>query len=390
MCYIYAMMNLLGRGVEAIYPSREGLEALLQSGRKLSVYLGIDPTGPNLHLGHGVLLRKLKAFADAGHRTILVLGDFTAMIGDPSGKKTSRCALTEEEVKANLKNYHRQLEKILDLKKTEIVSNSQWLAKLSLAEVVKLASEFTVAQMLERDMFAERQKRGEPIYLHELLYPLMQGYDSVALEVDIEIGGSDQTFNMLVGRTMLKRQGKEKFVLTLKLLTDPTGKKMGKTEGNLVTLTDSPQEMYGKIMSWPDSLIEIGAELCTGLPLEEMKALTSRDPLAAKKKLAKEIVRIYHNEEVAFSSETIFAVAFQEQGVPENLAEITAQAGEQLADVLLRAGAVASKSEFRRLVAAGAIFNLENQTAISDSSAAVTAPLILRIGKKRFVKIVLK
>jgi tyrosyl-tRNA synthetase len=384
------MMNLLGRGVEAIYPSREGLEALLQSGRKLSVYLGIDPTGPNLHLGHGVLLRKLKAFADAGHRTILVLGDFTAMIGDPSGKKTSRCALTEEEVKANLKNYHRQLEKILDLKKTEIVSNSQWLAKLSLAEVVKLASEFTVAQMLERDMFAERQKRGEPIYLHELLYPLMQGYDSVALEVDIEIGGSDQTFNMLVGRTMLKRQGKEKFVLTLKLLTDPTGKKMGKTEGNLVTLTDSPQEMYGKIMSWPDSLIEIGAELCTGLPLEEMKALTSRDPLAAKKKLAKEIVRIYHNEEVAFSSETIFAVAFQEQGVPENLAEITAQAGEQLADVLLRAGAVASKSEFRRLVAAGAIFNLENQTAISDSSAAVTAPLILRIGKKRFVKIVLK
>jgi len=384
------MSSLLERGVETIYPSREGLEALLKSGRKLSVYLGIDPTGPDLHLGHSVLLRKLKAFADAGHRTILVLGDFTARIGDPSGKKTSRRALTEEEVKANLKNYHSQLGKILDFKKTEIVSNSQWLAKLSLAEVVKLASAFTVAQMLERDMFAERQKRGEPVYLHELFYPLMQGYDSVALGVDLEIGGSDQTFNMLVGRTMLKRQGKEKFVLALKLLTDPTGKKMGKTEGNMVALTDSPQEMYGKIMSWPDSLLETAFELCTEVPFDEIKELAGSRPLQAKKRLGREIVSLYYSCDVAESAEADFVTAFQKQGVPENLEEIVTERGERLADILLRAGVVVSKSEFRRLVADGAIFNLENQTAISDSSAAVTAPLILRIGKKRFVKIVLK
>lgn len=384
------MADLLGRGVETTYPSRQELAAALASGRKLAVYLGIDPTGPTLHLGHAVLLRKLKEFADAGHRTTLVIGDFTAMIGDPSGKESTRRALTKEEVADHLKDYRSQLAKILDLQKTEIVYNSQWLAELSFAEVVQLASEFTATQLLERDMFVERGKRGEPVYLHELLYPLMQGYDSVALSADLEIGGSDQTFNMLVGRTMLKRRGKEKFVLALKLLTDPAGKKMGKTEGNMVALTNSPPEMYGKIMSWPDSLIGIAAELCTSLPLEEMKKLVGADPFAAKKKLAREVVAMYHKSAAADSAEADFATAFQKRGVPENLEEVAAQSGERLADVLLRAGLVVSKSDFRRLIDEKAIVNLETRTAITDPLFTIQSPLALRVGKKRFVKIVLR
>src|SRR3989339_412901 len=222
--------ELLNRGVSAIYPTSEALEKFLTSGKTLKLYYGIDPTGPTLHLGHLVQLLKLKQFQDLGHQVIILIGDFTAQIGDPTDKAAARKPLTKKQVLQNCKNYKTQIGKILDLKKTKFVFNSKWLEKMNFADIIKLTSEFTVQRLLERDMFENRIKEGKPIHLHEFLYPVMQGYDSVVLDVDLEIGGNDQTFNMLAGRTLMRSlKEKEKMVLTTKLLVDPSGKKMGKT-----------------------------------------------------------------------------------------------------------------------------------------------------------------
>ncbi|MCR4314043.1 MAG: tyrosine--tRNA ligase, partial [Candidatus Uhrbacteria bacterium] len=250
--------ELLTRGVEKIFPSREFLEARLKEGKQLSLYLGIDPTGPDLHIGHSIQLRKLRQFQDLGHKVILLIGDFTGMIGDPTDKSATRVRLTREQVLANAEKYKEQASKILDFggkNPVELRYNSEWHAKLSLTEVLELAAHFTVPQMLARDMFKKRMQEGKDVYMHEFLYPLMQGYDSVAMDVDGEVGGNDQTFNMLAGRDLMKAmQGKEKFVIAGKLLADPTGKKMGKSEGNMITLGDSSDDMFGKIMSWTDGM----------------------------------------------------------------------------------------------------------------------------------------
>ena len=257
---------------------------------------------------------------------------------------------------------------------------------MNFAEVIKLASGFTVGQMMERDMFQERLKKNSPIYLHEFLYPLMQGYDSVKLGVEAEIGGNDQTFNMLMGRTMAKRLGREKFVITVKLLTDPTGKKMGKTEGNMVTLADNPNEMYGKVMSWSDTMIMSGFEICTALPLTDLAQSCQQNPRDAKMALAKELVRIYHGPEAATTAETYFIDTFQRQAIPEEILTVSASAGDLLADILVAAKLVDSKSDFKRLVLGRGI-GLESGEPVLDPFHKVSHTAVFKIGKKRFIKV---
>ncbi len=378
--------QILTRGVEKVYPATETLTARLAGGSKLKIYWGIDPTGPSLHLGHLVPLLKLRDFSEAGHEVTILIGDFTAMIGDPTDKSATRRQLTAAEVKENLKGYKKQLARIIDLDKVKISFNSKWLGKLKFAEILELASEFTLAQMIERDMFSKRFKAGEPIHLHEFMYPLMQGYDSVALDVDLEIGGNDQTFNMLAGRTLLKRAGKEKFVLTTKLLTDNTGKKMGKTEGNLAALTDAPEDMYGKVMSWGDELVPAGFELLTRLSESEIKEILAGHPKEAKMRLASELVKLIYGEAKEKRAARDFQTKFSDGAMPEELVATRVTAGELLVDILIREKLVESKSDFRRLLDAGAIKTLDNNK-ITAPDYAVSGDLDLQIGKKRFVKL---
>lgn len=378
--------DLLTRGVEHVYPSADLFKAALLSGKKLKIYWGVDPTGPNLHIGHMTHLLKLGELIDLGHEVTILIGDFTAMIGDPTDKTAARVVLTKEQVKTNFKNYKKQISKIIPLAKLKVAYNSKWLGKLKFEDVVELASEFTVGQMIERDMFQERIKSGNPIYLHEFLYPLMQGYDSVALDTDVEVGASDQIFNMLAGRTMLKRRGKDKFVLANKLLVDPTGKKMGKTEGNMVMLSDEPNDIYGKVMSWPDSLMPLAYEICTRVDRGEYEGLIVSDPKKAKMKLAREITALVHGDNKAVGAEKNWVKTFSQGGLPEEIQEVKAEVGEPLSNVLIRGGVVVSQSEYRRLAEAGAV-SAGNQKITGLHKIIQTE--VFKIGKKRFVKIII-
>lgn len=378
---------LLSRGVESVYPNLPECKRALLSGKKLTVYIGIDPTGPTLHLGHGLQLLKLKEFIDLGHKGVLLIGDSTSAVGDPSGKISSRQKLDKVKIKENYKNYRSQIKNFLDLKKVKVVYNSKWFSKMSADDFLDLASEFTVGQMMERDMFQERLKKTEPIYLNELLYPLMQGYDSVMLDADVEIGGNDQTFNMLTGRTMQKRRGKEKFVIALKLLVDPTGKKMGKTEGNMIALDDKPAEIYGKVMSWPDSMIASSFEICTNLESEVINNYLKLPPKEAKMALARSIIALYKGVKQVEAAEADFISKFQKKEIPANIKTITVSVGRKLADILLENDLVDSKAEFGRLVSAGGIY--VDDKRITNIHYQVVASIIVKIGKKKFVKIVL-
>lgn len=376
--------EFLSRGVENIYPSREEVKKALLSGKILSIYTGIDPTGPTLHIGHGSTLLKLRELQDLGHKVILLIGDFTGQIGDPTDKSATRKQLSAKEIKENLKQYTKQAGKILDMKKVSVKFNSKWLGKLSFEQGMEIAREFTLQQMIERDMFEKRIKEGQPIYLHEFFYPLMQGYDSVAMGVDMEIGGNDQTFNMLVGRTMMKNRGKEKYVLTTKLLVDPTGKKMGKSEGNMVTLADTPFDMFGKVMSWPDTLMPTAFEICTRYPVSDIGL---SNPLELKMKLAFEIVKIFNNGKDAKLALENWSNTFQKKEIPNTIEEVKAKEGELLSEVLVKNKILPSKSEWRRLVSSNSIHNLKEDTNITDAELKLSKDLTLKIGKKKFIKI---
>ena len=297
--------ELLERGVENIYPSRGFLESALKKGKQLTLYTGYDPTGPSLHIGHGITLLKLRQFQELGHKIIMLIGDFTGMIGDPTDKSAARKRLTPVELKKNCTSYKKQASKIISFSgqnAAQLKYNNKWLGKMSFADVVELASNFTVQRLLERDMFQKRVKDGKPVYLHEFLYPIMQGYDSVAMDVDGEVGGNDQTFNMLAGRTLMKSlKGKEKFVVTGKLLTDTSGDKMGKTTGNMIAFSDSADEMFGKVMSWTDAMIVPGFELCTTVPMVDIKDIESElksgmNPRDAKLRLAIAITSLFSSK----------------------------------------------------------------------------------------------
>jgi tyrosyl-tRNA synthetase len=380
--------EILTRGVERIYPSIEVLEAALAASQPLKIYFGIDPTAPTLHLGHASVLLKLRDLQRAGHQVIILFGDFTALIGDPTDKAAARVPLTPEQIKTNLKSYRKQISKILDLKKTEFKFNRRWLAKLNFSQILELASHLTFAQIIKRDMFQRRLAENKDLFLHEFLYPVMQGYDSVAMDVDAEIGGNDQTFNMLVGRDLMKSlKHKEKFVIATKLLTDPAGKKMGKSEGNMVPLSAPPAEMYGKIMSWPDEVMPLGFEILTRLPLAPALTLAVAEPKAAKMQLAREITKLFHGEKKAAQAERQFVNAFQKKEWPAEALVVNAAASQVIGEVLKGAGVVTSMGEWQRLVAQNGVQNWESGEVITDPRQNVNTDLRLKIGKRRFVAI---
>jgi len=388
--------ELLTRGVAAVYPSKEFLESRLKSGDKLTIYHGVDPTGPTLHVGHSVPLFKLAQFQQLGHNIIFLIGDMTATIGDPTDKMAARVPLTREEVLKNCKLYKKQASKIIKFSgenPAKLRYNSKWLAKLSLADTFKVYSNITYAQTIKRDMFQKRIAEGKDLYLHEFMYPMMQGYDSVALDVDGEIGGNDQTFNMLVGRDLLKKlKNKEKFVVCTKLLTDASGKKMGKTEGNMVALDENANQMFGKVMSWADGLILSGFELCTRLPMEKIQEIKSKldnglNPRDAKLILAGEITAIYHGQKKARKAKKNFLAVFSDKSRMGEVKETKAEVGELLMDVVSREKLVSSKSDFRRLIVEGAVSNAETKEKITDPFFKITNDLTIRIGPLRFLKI---
>jgi tyrosyl-tRNA synthetase len=388
---------LLTKGVAEILPNKDFVLSRLQGNKKLTIYTGFDPTAPTLHIGHTTQLRKLRQFQDLGHRVVFLIGDFTARIGDPTDKSAVRKQLTEREIKNNLRLYKKQASKFLRFsgKNAAVIKfNNKWLGRLKFAEVLSLASHMTVDQMLKRDMFARRMEDEKPIYLHEFLYPLMQGYDSVALDVDGEIGGNDQLFNMMAGRTLLKQmKNKEKFVITLKLLEDGSGKKMGKSEGNMVSLLDEPNDMYGKVMSWPDSLILPGFELCTDytptqVSMVKEELATGINPRDIKMRLAYEIVRICTYEKSAQNAEETFVTTFQKREVAEHIPETNSK-GRTLEEIFLDEHLVSSKADLRRLAEANAVIDFETKVPLDSSEIKGAArPGIYKIGKNRFIKIV--
>lgn len=384
--------EVLTRGIERHYPSNEFLKKRLMSGERLRLYLGIDPTGPTLHLGHAIPLRKLRQFQELGHEIILLIGDFTARIGDPD-KKDVRKQLTHTEVLENARLYQKQAATFLNFSgknPAKLMFNDSWHSKLHFANVLDLASKVTVQQMLERDMFRVRIQEEKPIYLHEFMYPLMQGYDSVAMDVDGEVGGNDQTFNMLTGRTLMKEMSsKEKFVIPMKLLVDTTGAKMGKTTGNMLSFIDSPSDKFGKVMSWTDSMIMDGFELCTDKDLAEIKARLDHgeNPRDLKMELAHAVVVTYHGSKSADQAQKAFIDAFQKGDTPDDVPQVSAHSGELLIDVLIREKVVESKTDFRRLVEAGAITNKTTDKKITDFAAPIEKG-VYKIGKHRFIEIV--
>lgn len=378
------MNDLLTRSVARLIPEKLAKEKL-SSKKKLRVYWGIDPTGGKIHIGHTIPMRKLQAFANAGHHAILLIGSFTAMIGDPSDQDSIRQPLSKEEVKKNFATYKKQASKVIDFDKVEVVYNHEWLEKLTYAEILEHASKFTVQQMSERAMFAERMSNDKPVSVHEFLYPLMVGYDSVMLDVDCEIGGTDQEFNMLAGRTMQKAFGKrEKFVLTTPLIDGTDGRKMSKTYNNCVYLDDEPNEMFGKLMSVKDELMEIYFECCTSVDMNEVKNILNGNPRDAKARLAHEIVTLYHGEKAAEKAASEFDSVFKDKGIPEDMPEVKVEKGSALIDVLVEQKLIPSKAEARRLIK-------QNGVKVNDKAAtsidAVVEEGIVKVGKRKFLRV---
>ncbi len=385
--------KLLTRGVDKIYPSKEKLEEVLRSGKKLRLYQGFDPTGDRLHIGHMVGLRKHRQWQDLGHEVIFLIGDGTGEAGDPTGKKKTREKFfTGEELRENAKGYLAQASKIVRFdgeNPVKIMYNGDWLNKLTKTDILNIAEHFSVQQLIERDMFQERLKAGEPINLREFLYPLLQGYDSVALEVDLELGGSDQTFNMLAGRMLARvMKNREKFVMTVPLLTDSKGVKIGKSEGNVIGLTDGAPELFGKIMALGDDAIIPLFTLLTDVETDEINSFDiKKEALNLKKRVAGLIVSQLHGEEDAKLARQNFENTFSKGEFPENAEVLELESGSKIGDAVVEKKIVESKSEWRRLVEQGAVSDYPDQK-ISDPNILVGQnDRRIRIGKKIFLVI---
>lgn len=381
MSDIEKVNDALTRGVESILPSKEGLAGLMKK-RKIRAYQGFDPTNSSLHIGHFVGARKLAQFQKLGHKVIFLIGDFTARIGDPTDKTAARKQLTRKQVLKNLKDYKVQIERVVDFKGSnpaEIKFNSEWLDKLDFEDVIELATNFTVQQMLERDFFQKRLKERKPIYLHEFLYPLMQGYDSLAMGVDLEIGGNDQLFNMLAGRTLLKSlKNKEKYVLTTKLLGTAMGKKMSKTNSGAINLNDTDINIFGKIMALSDNFIDSGIVLLTDLPLDYSN---DKNPLDVKKRIAFEVVKQIRGEKGAIKAQEHFENTFQKRAAGY---EDFVKSGKNLSETVAKASGV-SLTQAKRLISQGSV-DINDET-ITDPTHIPAKGDRLKIGKKKFVKI---
>lgn len=383
------------RGVEEILVEEE-LVAKLKLGRPLRVKLGMDPTAPDIHLGHTVILNKLRQFQDLGHEVLLLIGDFTAQVGDPSGKNSTRPPLTAEQVAYNAKTYAEQAFKVLDAEKTQIVYNSTWLGELGATGMIKLASKLTVARMLERDDFKKRYASGQSIAIHEFIYPLLQGYDSVALKADIELGGTDQKFNLLMGRELQKDEGQPaQVVLTMPLLEGLDGvKKMSKSANNYIGVDEAPAEMFGKIMSLSDDMMWRYFELLSRRSLDELAALQQQvsdgtNPRDIKILLAKEIIGRYHNDAAAEQAHQDFVQRFQKNAIPDDLPDVTvtvAAPGIAIANLLKEAGLVASTSEALRMIKQGAV--KIDGAKLEDAKLQVQAGVaVYQVGKRKFAKV---
>jgi tyrosyl-tRNA synthetase len=403
-------------GAAEVVPADEleaKLERSVREGRPLRVKLGIDPSAPDLHLGHAVVLRTLRRFQDLGHTAVLIVGDFTGRVGDPTGRSETRPMLTPEELEANATSYFEQLGLVLDTERAEVRRNSEWLSGLRFEDVARLASAVTVAQLLERDDFSERYRGGKPISLSEFLYPLMQGYDSVAIRSDVEMGGTDQLFNLLVGREIQRAHGVEpQIAFTMPLLPGTDGdRKMAKSIGNHVGLADPPEEQFGKTMRIPDELIATWLRLCTDLPPDELEAVErglgdgSRHPNDEKRRLAREIVRRYHGEEAAAAAEQRFDAVHRRQEIPDDVPEVEVREADVVADevfvekkpgvvvlfipaLLVELGLAGSRSEARRLLAQGGVrrnnepLTQEEERFTIEREALVGS--VWQVGRRRF------
>lgn len=392
--------EILTRSIERIYPTKEALQKLLFSGKQIKVYVGIDPTADYVHLGHSTNYLVLERFHKLGHKIIVLVGDFTAMIGDPTDKTTARIPLTKEIITKNLTSFKEQIGKILNFEDKDnpidFVYNSVWLSALNFEKLVELASQFTVQQMLERDMFEKRMRENKPLYVHEFFYPLLQGYDSVALEVDLEVGGTDQTFNMLAGRTLVSRYlGREKFVLTTPLLAHPATneKLMSKSAGTGIALNEPPEGMFAKVMALPDEIILQMFRDCTHVSMDyiaEKKTFLEKgeNPRNIKLELAREITTLYHGVDMAKSAQRHWEQVFSEKKIPSTIPEISAKKNVLLVDVLVEEKFSKSKTEARRLFGQGAVEF--NEAVIKDVSFVLDNDGILRVGKKVLVRVRIK
>ncbi len=392
-------LDLIRRGVAEIIPEEDlvrKLERSIARREPLRVKLGLDPTAPDIHLGHTVVLHKMRQFQQLGHQVIVILGDFTARIGDPTGRSETRKPLSPEEIEANAATYREQIFKILDPERTRVVFNSQWLAPLTFADVIALAARYTVARMLERDDFARRFREGSPIGIHEFLYPLMQGYDSVALAADVELGGTDQKFNLLVGRVLQREYGQEPQVaITMPILEGLDGvQKMSKSLGNYVGITEPPGEMYGKIMSLPDELMVRYFELVTAVPTEEVRSIaeglaTGRlHPRDVKMRLAREIVTAYHSRDAAERAEAEFVRVFRHHDLPEEVPAFRVAPGRVwLPRLMVEAGLAPTTSEARRLIQQGGV--KVDGIPVADPAAEIVPAegMVIKAGKRRFVRL---
>lgn len=384
--------NLLSRNVVEVI-EKSHLENKLHGKKKMRIKLGIDPTGPKLHLGRAIALRKLKEFQDLGHQIVLIIGDFTALVGDASDKESARPQLTKEKIKSNMKDYKKQIGLILDIKKTEFRFNSEWLGKLKFEEVLKLASLFTVHQLIDRRNFKERFDAGKVIGFHEFLYPLMQGYDSVAIEADVEIGGTDQLFNFKAGRKLQDFFGQDpQDIMTLEMLDGLDGRKMSTTYGNVINITDEPEDMYGKVMSMKDDLIVKYFTVTTDVSLEKIKQVEEAlkgglvNPFDLKKELAFTLVKLYHGEKKAEKAADVFVKVFQQKELSQDMVSIKVEKGAGLKDILVKEAIVSSVGGFRRLINSGAVdFDGE---VVSDIHYKIEKPGVVRVGKKTFVRLV--
>lgn len=382
------------RGVAEII-DQKSFESKLKSGKKLRIKYGVDPTKPDIHLGHAVGLRKLRALQDEGHIIIFLIGDYTTKIGDPSGRNTTRPVLTDAEIKVNAKTYLEQVGKILDIKKTEVRYNSEWYSKIEHSEFLELASKFTLARIIERDDFEKRLKEGVDIGIHEIIYPLMQAYDSVKLKADVEFGGADQKFNMLAGRGLQKKMGQiPQDIFIVRLLVGLDGKiKMSKSADNYIAITENPNSMFGKVMSIPDSLIEEYFELCTDVTESkiaeyEKEIKAGKNPMEIKTILAKEIVEFYHGKEAAKKTSLEFTKVFSKKELPSDIPVVKIEYGNYgLPLLLINLGAVSSNGEARRVIEQGGV-KIDN-AKITDPKAeiAINKGMVIQVGKRKVYKI---
>ena len=387
--------ELLTRRVANIIPSKEELKKILASGKKLNVYLGIDPTATRIHLGHAVVLRKLNEFAKLGHNVTFLIGDFTALVGDTSDKDSQRPILTSEEIQKNFTTYKKQAEKILDFSKIKVRHNSEWLSKLTYTEVFKLKQQFSLNDFISRELIRKRLNEGKTIRLDETEYPIMQGYDSFFLDTDLQIGGTDQTFNMQAGRTLQKKlRNKESFIIATEFLMGTDGRKMSKSWGNAIWLDDNPNDMFAKVMTIRDDLIIQYFTLTTNTSLEEIKKieeeLKNKNPMNIKKKLAFEIVKGLNNSQEAEKAQASFEQTVQREELPEDIpVYLQSKATQNILDLLVNAKLATSRSDAKRLIEQGGV-SIDDKVVNANEQISPKENSIIRVGKRKFVKIEIK